>query len=202
MSPITGTTPQQSKCLSMTLAFQTPSSKMPTPTNSVGTRSTAIKPRWFPHSPPTRNQSSISEWTLVRLVFLQTPPSLMPTSSSNANPTQARSCFQCMKWNQTFGLRMNSHGTEAQTGMVTIGKMAAVPSPQVQLQQASTVHKPPQGSSLDSPPAFNRGSTPPPTTPPITSSSHEVNMVTTPAQVPSRPYSTPRKLQWMLTNHL
>ena len=186
----------------MTLAFPMLSSKMPTPTNSAGTQSMVIKPHWFPHSLLTKNQSFISGWTLARLVFQQTPPSLMQMSNSNANQTQARPCFQCMKWNQTSGLRMNSHGIEAQTGMATIGKMAAVPSPQVQLQQASTVHKPPQGSSLDSLPASNRGLTPLLTSPPITSLSHEVNMATTPAPAPSRRFSIPRKLQWMLTNHL
>ena len=202
MSPTTGTIPQPSKCLSMTLAFQTPSSKTHTPINSVGTQNTAIKPHWFPHLPPIRNPLSISEWTLARSVFQQTPPSLMPMSNSNANLPQALPCFRCMKWNQTSGLKMNSLGTEAQTGTATTGKMAAVPSPQVQPQPASTPRKPPPGSSLDSLPAFNRGSTLPRTTPLITSLSHEGNTATTPAQVPSRPPSTPRKLQKKQTNHL
>ena len=202
MSPITGTTPQPSKCLSMTLAFQMPSSKTPTPTNSVGTPNMVIKPHWSPHSPLTRNQSSISEWTLVRLVFHQTPPSSTRTSNFSANPTRAPPSCRCMKWNQTSGLKMNSRGTEAQMGMVTIGKMGVVLSPRVPLQPPSTLRKPLQGLSLALLPASNRGLTPPRMILPITSLSDAVNTGITRAQAPSPQSSILRKQQWKQTNHL
>ena len=197
-----GTTPQPSKCLSTTLAFQMTSSKIPTPINSAGTPNMAINPPWFPHSPPTKNQSSTSGWTLGHLVFQQTLPSLTRTSNSNANPLQAPPCFRCMRWNQTSGLKMNSRGTEAQTGTATTGKMAGVLSPPVQPQPASTVRNPLQGSSLALQPASNRGSTHPPMIRQITSLSDEANTAITRAQVPSRQSSILQKQQLKQTNHL